>query len=46
MGYRPGQFPSAETYYAGAISLPIWPDMSSGQVDRVIAAAASEDRLP
>ena len=38
MGYRPGQFPSAEAYYAGAISLPIWPDMSSGQVDRVIDA--------
>jgi perosamine synthetase len=36
MGYRAGQFPNAETMYASEISLPIWPGMTSGQIDRVI----------
>lgn len=36
MGYRPGQFPAAESAYAGAISLPIWPGMTDGQIDRVV----------
>jgi dTDP-4-amino-4,6-dideoxygalactose transaminase len=38
MGYRPGQFPNAESAYAGAISLPIWPGMTDVQVERVIGA--------
>jgi dTDP-4-amino-4,6-dideoxygalactose transaminase len=38
MGYRAGQFPASETYYAGAVSLPIWPGMTPAQVDRVIEA--------
>jgi perosamine synthetase len=38
MGYRVGQFPAAETAYAGAISLPIWPGMTDDQVDRVVRA--------
>ena len=38
MGYRPGQFPAAESAYAGAISLPIWPGMTNAQVDRVVDA--------
>ena len=37
MGYRPGQFPNAEAAYAGAISLPIWPGMTDGQIDRVVS---------
>ena len=41
MGYRPGQFPAAESAYAGAISLPIWPGMTDAQVDRVIRAVAA-----
>jgi dTDP-4-amino-4,6-dideoxygalactose transaminase len=41
MGYRIGQFPVAESAYAGAISLPIWPGMTGAQVDRVIAEVAS-----
>ena len=41
MGYRPGQFPNAETAYAGAISLPIWPGMTDAQVDRVIDAVVN-----
>jgi perosamine synthetase len=38
MGYARGQFPGAESAYAGAVSLPIWPGMSGEQVDRVIDA--------
>ena len=41
MGYRPGDFPVSEAAYAGAISLPIWPGMSAGQVDRVIEAVCA-----
>lgn len=44
MGYRAGQFPAAESYYAGAISLPIWPGMTDGQVDRVIDAVDGATR--
>lgn len=35
LGVRPGQFPAAESCYAGTLSLPIWPDMKDGEVDRV-----------
>jgi perosamine synthetase len=38
MGYRPGQFPNAEAFYAGEVSLPIWPGMTASQVDRVVEA--------
>jgi dTDP-4-amino-4,6-dideoxygalactose transaminase len=38
IGYRSGQFPAAESAYADEISLPIWPGMTDGQVDRVIEA--------
>jgi perosamine synthetase len=38
MGYRSGQFPAAEAAYSGAISLPIWPGMTDGQIDRVVEA--------
>jgi perosamine synthetase len=41
MGYRPGQFPAAEAAYAGAISLPIWPDMTDAQVQRVVEAVTA-----
>jgi perosamine synthetase len=34
-GYRPGDFPVAERIFQSSISLPIWPDMTAGQVDRV-----------
>jgi perosamine synthetase len=48
MGYVPGQLPNAEAAYAGAVSLPIWPGMTDGQVDRVIDAvlAATGGRGP
>ena len=35
LGVRAGQFPAAESAYAGTLSLPIWPDMTDEQVDRV-----------
>jgi perosamine synthetase len=34
-GYRPGDFPVAERLYERSISLPIWPGMTSEQVQRV-----------
>jgi UDP-4-amino-4,6-dideoxy-N-acetyl-beta-L-altrosamine transaminase len=35
-GYAPGDFPEAEAYYAGAISLPLFPQMDEGDLDRVV----------
>jgi dTDP-4-amino-4,6-dideoxygalactose transaminase len=35
-GYDKGDFPNAEAAYEGAISLPIYPDMSDGDVERVV----------
>lgn len=37
-GYGPGMCPSAERHFDGAISLPIYPDMSAESVDHVINA--------
>lgn len=39
-GYRPGQFPEAEARFANALSLPIYPDMTSEEIDRVVEALA------
>lgn len=38
MGFHPGQFPCAERYYDGAISLPMYPDLTAAQQDTVVAA--------
>jgi len=38
LGFRLGQFPNAEHYYAGAISLPLFYDLSDAQQDKVVAA--------
>jgi UDP-4-amino-4,6-dideoxy-N-acetyl-beta-L-altrosamine transaminase len=38
MGFRPGDFPEAERYYAEAISLPMYPTMTIEQQDQVITA--------
>jgi len=35
-GYRSGEFPVAENYFGKCISLPIYPGMSDGDVDRVV----------
>jgi dTDP-4-amino-4,6-dideoxygalactose transaminase len=37
-GYRAGQFPNAERHFAGAISLPLYPSMTTDDVDRVVEA--------
>lgn len=34
-GYRAGDFPEAENFYAGEISLPLYPAMEDADVDRV-----------
>lgn len=41
LGFRPGQFPAAERYYAGAITLPLFPglsEMDQGHVIRSLQA--------
>lgn len=38
MGFKSGDFPEAERYYAEAISLPMYPTISAEQQDQVIAA--------
>jgi dTDP-4-amino-4,6-dideoxygalactose transaminase len=38
MGFKPGDFPEAERYYAAAISLPMYPLMTVIQQDAVVAA--------
>lgn len=38
MGFRPGDYPEAERYYSEAISLPMYPTMTDGQQDQVVAA--------
>jgi dTDP-4-amino-4,6-dideoxygalactose transaminase len=37
-GWSPGSFPVAEGIYAEALSLPLFPAMDDGDVDRVVAA--------
>lgn len=41
MGFRLGQFPESERYYAEAISIPMYPTMSEEQQDFVVAALHS-----
>jgi dTDP-4-amino-4,6-dideoxygalactose transaminase len=36
--FREGDFPQAESYYSGCISLPLFPRMTEGDVDRVCGA--------
>lgn len=38
MGFKAGDFPEAERYYAEAISLPMYPTMTTAQQDQVITA--------
>jgi UDP-4-amino-4,6-dideoxy-N-acetyl-beta-L-altrosamine transaminase len=37
-GYDPAGFPNAERYYAGCLSLPCFPALTTGQQDDVVAA--------
>jgi UDP-4-amino-4,6-dideoxy-N-acetyl-beta-L-altrosamine transaminase len=38
MGFKAGDFPQAESYYAEAISIPMYPTMTEAQQDEVVAA--------
>ena len=38
LGYQTGQFPNAERHFEGAISLPLFPGMTTEDTDRVIEA--------
>jgi dTDP-4-amino-4,6-dideoxygalactose transaminase len=38
LGYRIGQFPNAERHFQGALSLPLYPSMTNGDVERVAEA--------
>lgn len=40
LGFKAGQCPEAERYYAEAISLPIFPELTDAQQDQVLAALA------
>jgi len=41
MGFKAGDFPEAERYYAEAISLPMFHSMNETQQDEVVAALRS-----
>jgi dTDP-4-amino-4,6-dideoxygalactose transaminase len=41
LGFRRGDFPAAEAYYAQAISLPLFPEMTGADQDHVVAALAA-----
>ncbi len=41
LGFRPGQFPQAEAYYAAAISLPIYSALTEPLQDEVVRALQS-----
>lgn len=38
MGFKPGDFPHAEAWYEGAISLPLYPALTDAQQDEVVQA--------
>jgi UDP-4-amino-4,6-dideoxy-N-acetyl-beta-L-altrosamine transaminase len=40
LGFKPGDFPQAEAYYSGAISLPLYPGLSEAAQDQVVEALA------
>jgi len=38
LGFRPADFPEAEAYYAGAMSLPLFPALTDAQQDYVVSS--------
>lgn len=40
-GFSPGDFPNAETYYAGAISIPLFAGLSEADQDKVVSSLAA-----
>lgn len=41
-GYRPSDFPETERAYAGLLSLPLFPDLTDDEQDRVVKALEQE----
>lgn len=41
LGFRPGDFPRAEAYYAGSISLPLYYSLTDSQQDQVVDALSA-----
>jgi dTDP-4-amino-4,6-dideoxygalactose transaminase len=41
MGFQQGDFPESEKYYREAISLPMYPDLSEADQDRVVEVLTS-----
>ena len=41
LGFRPGDLPVAEAYYAGAITLPLFPAITSAEQERVVDTLAA-----
>jgi UDP-4-amino-4,6-dideoxy-N-acetyl-beta-L-altrosamine transaminase len=41
LGFKVGDFPAAESYYARCLSLPLFPELTSDQQDVVVAALAN-----
>ena len=37
MGFKPNEFPESQSYYAQAISLPMYQTLTEDQQDRVVA---------
>lgn len=46
LGFKPGDFPQAEAYYAEALSLPMYPDLTDAQQDFVIDTLRGLLELP
>lgn len=42
LGFRRGDFPAAEAYYASALSLPLFPQLTEAEQDRVVAVLRQE----
>jgi dTDP-4-amino-4,6-dideoxygalactose transaminase len=42
LGFAPGDFPAAESYYARALSLPMHAGLTDGEIDQVVAALRAE----
>jgi UDP-4-amino-4,6-dideoxy-N-acetyl-beta-L-altrosamine transaminase len=40
LGFRPGDFPVSEDYYARMLALPMFPDLTEAQQDRVVTTLA------
>lgn len=45
LGYPQREHPGAETFYAGTISLPVFPSMTDGQIEEVIRAVKESVEL-